>query len=61
MMKVGDQVRTVNIDSGEVDFLLVTGILGLRWFGRPISEFDAGPNPLTMRVGLGTYGAVSQQ
>ncbi len=61
MVKVADKVKTVNVDSGEVGFLLVTGIFGSQWFGRRIPDFDAGPNPLTMRVGLGTYGPVSQQ
>lgn len=60
-MMVGDTVRTVNSDSGEVDFFLVTMIFGSRWFGRSISGSEAGQNPLTIRVAQGTYGLVPQR
>jgi len=55
-VKIGQYIKTVNANSGKVEFLRVTKIYGRRFFARKIPESEVNQNLASIVVRAGTYG-----
>jgi hypothetical protein len=54
-MKIGQCIKTINADSGEVEFLRVTNIYGCGFFARKIPESEVSQNVASTGVRPAMY------
>src|SRR5208337_4288333 len=55
-LQMGQVIKTINADSGQVVFFRVTGIYGRSFFARKIRESEASQDAASIVVRPGPYG-----